>query len=233
MCPSLRCGFTLIELLVVVAIVGLLIAVSLPAVQHVRETSRKTDCANRLHQLGVAIQHHESSFGTLPKDGENDWGVLTFLLPQLEQKPLYDSLTPKITKRDSVPSASQGLLGTEIAALSCPSFRNVAAPAANGGGRTTYLGPSGLFTKRMTLSDVVDGESQTIAFGETRGDHAWAWPGLGTGRGEGSGTFGSNHPGGLQVVLCDGATRFLSESLDAGTFEALCTPQGREVVGEF
>ncbi|MFV0445760.1 MAG: type II secretion system protein [Planctomycetaceae bacterium] len=151
-------GFTLIELLVVIAIVGLLLAVSVPAVQGVRESARKTECLDHLHQLAVALQHHESTYGKLPKDNDQGWGVLAFLLPEIEQKPLYDQLRPQQNARGSLAPTLQSLLKTEIPVLWCPSYPEVEAPTAGGDSRTTYLGPEGLFSKRLTLSDVIDGE---------------------------------------------------------------------------
>jgi prepilin-type N-terminal cleavage/methylation domain-containing protein/prepilin-type processing-associated H-X9-DG protein len=227
-------GFTLIELLVVIAIVGLLLAVSVPAVQSVRESARKTECLDHLHQLGVALQHHDAAYGHLPKDNERGWGVPAFLLPELEQRPLYDQLNPLTISRTSLAPTAQPLLATAISVLACPSFPDSDSPAVNGGGRTTYLGTDGLFTKRLTLSDVIDGESNTLAFGETTGDHAWAWPGLGScGSGPNRGSFGSFHSGGAQFVFCDGKARLLSDSIDLEVFQALCTPQGGEAVGSY
>ena len=56
-------GFTLIELLVVIAIIGVLTALLLPAVMQSRGSARRTLCANNLHNLGVAYQHHIGKIG--------------------------------------------------------------------------------------------------------------------------------------------------------------------------
>lgn len=65
-CASVSTGFTLVELLVVMAIIGVLIALLLPAVQSAREAQRRTECRSRLHQLGVALHNYEDKFKTLP-----------------------------------------------------------------------------------------------------------------------------------------------------------------------
>ena len=56
-------GFTLIELLVVMAIIGILVALLLPAVMQTRGSARRTMCANNLHNLGVAYQNHIGKIG--------------------------------------------------------------------------------------------------------------------------------------------------------------------------
>ena len=64
-------GFTITEVLVALAVIGVLLALLLPAVQSARESARRTACANNLRQLGVAFQSHESVHGRFPSNG---WG---------------------------------------------------------------------------------------------------------------------------------------------------------------
>lgn len=66
-----RRGLTIIELIVIIAIIGLLVAITLPAVQAAREAARKASCQNHLRQVGIAMQGHVAAHGHFPAGG---WG---------------------------------------------------------------------------------------------------------------------------------------------------------------
>ncbi len=107
MSPPHRRGFTLVELLAVIAIIGLLIALLLPAVQSARESSRRTGCSNNLKQLGLALQNHVSAKRTFPMGAQTAldnpgptvngvayanrrWSWFVYVLPFAGEPTLYD-----------------------------------------------------------------------------------------------------------------------------------------------
>ncbi len=89
-------AFTLVELLVVITIIGILMALLLPAVQAAREAARRLQCANNLKQIALALHNYESSRGELPFGAA--WYVTrtgtwaSFILPELEQQALFDQI---------------------------------------------------------------------------------------------------------------------------------------------
>ena len=105
-------GFTLVELLVVVSILGLLIALTIPAVQSARESARRLECVNHLKQLGIGLGQHQSQYSYYPSGRRGRWrrvpasrpGVgypyprqgFYDLLPFLDQGPLYNSFNTSI-----------------------------------------------------------------------------------------------------------------------------------------
>lgn len=87
-----RTGFTLVELLVVIAIIGILIALLLPAVQGVREAARRTQCANNVRQIGIALQSYNTAHGQFPSGWKSGtgWGWMAATLPFIEQENVQD-----------------------------------------------------------------------------------------------------------------------------------------------
>jgi prepilin-type N-terminal cleavage/methylation domain-containing protein len=66
---SKRAAFTLVELLVVIAIIGILVALLLPAIQAAREAARRTECKNKLRQIGIGMLNHVDSYKYFPTGG--------------------------------------------------------------------------------------------------------------------------------------------------------------------
>ncbi|MFO0916707.1 MAG: DUF1559 domain-containing protein [Planctomycetaceae bacterium] len=99
-----RQGFTLIELLVVMAIIALLAALLLPAVQRVREAGRRTQCLNHIRQIVLAMHNYEGAFKVFPPgyvDHYVDSSVVTpnrinMQLPEPAQIPLYNRTSQQI-----------------------------------------------------------------------------------------------------------------------------------------
>jgi prepilin-type N-terminal cleavage/methylation domain-containing protein/prepilin-type processing-associated H-X9-DG protein len=76
-----RHAFNLIELLVVIAIILILMALLIPAVQKVRQAAQRAECANNLHQIGIAVQAYHDADGKLPAAQVTRKGVDVFWAP--------------------------------------------------------------------------------------------------------------------------------------------------------
>lgn len=99
--PFDRLGFTLVELLVIIAIIGVLIALLLPAVQAARSAARRMQCSSNMRQVGLAIHQYLSVhhcfppskveyFYTEPTNHAIKHNLMAFLLPYMEQKHVYE-----------------------------------------------------------------------------------------------------------------------------------------------
>ena len=208
-----RLGFTLIELLVVIAIIAILIALLLPAVQQAREAARRTQCKNNLKQIGLALHNYHDTHsvfppGTLailndstavdpsgPNPGRTSvtggWAWSTFILPFLDQAPLYNALNPNGSNFPGVPNE---LTRTVLSVFQCPTESSpsihTATPmggdgAGDGHARSSYVAVCGSgsnadyanqspmstrgmfwYNSAVRIRDIADGTSNTMVVAE-------------------------------------------------------------------
>jgi len=144
-------GFTLVELLVVIAIIGVLVSMLMPAVQSARESARKMQCSNNLHNLAIALHNYHDSLNFFPNgsfyngdsicrpegmgppvvDNCEQWGWQVLILPYVEQQNLHTRLGVDYYKlHDVLAAANPGLpdprelLQMKLALFQCPSDAN-------------------------------------------------------------------------------------------------------------
>lgn len=149
-----------------IAIIGVLLGLLLPAVQAAREAARRTQCLNKLKQIGLALHEYEDSFGSFPTgaqihelEGSESYSWRVLLLPFLEMESLYQQMNPLPdgSMAPSVPGGERRLVDAYI----CPSAEPQ-DPRPDRAKRSHYYAVAGGNTDdRIDLDDVVYGDAET------------------------------------------------------------------------
>jgi len=188
-----RSGFSLVELLVVIGLMGILIGLTLPAVQQVREAAGRLSCLNNLKQVGLALHNYHTTHRQLPplkvprssSDPNALLGWMALILPQMEQEALYRT-SVVACQLDRDPSHDPPHVGftTVVGTYVCPDDGRLSSALTDRFGvraaYTSYIGIGGSvppgalrvlagtlgFSPGIRLSQITDGTSQTIMVGE-------------------------------------------------------------------
>lgn len=250
-----RHGVTAIQLLVILGLLLFLGALLVPAVQKVRDAAARTQSANNLKQLGLAMHNYNEVHNNLPpiagKVGVAEGSVLFFLLPYLEQDKLY-----KIAFASGDKANSWNIAGAVVPIFIDPQdnsapdhrFQNAIATASYAG--NWHVFKDGASSIRATFQD---GTANTLAF-TTRYQicnntpTAWAYSDIYTWTPMFAYyNFEKFQIGPLQdycdpkltqsfwwgtvIALGDGSVRSVSREISARTWHAIITPAGGEILG--
>ena len=198
--PAQRRAFTLIELLVVVAIIGVLIALLLPAVQQVRAASHRAQCANNLKQLGTALHMYHDTYGSFPQaysgtkvlskpdDSHRSWAslILSFIEQNNLEQTGYTNYYNKVVETFLCPSDPRGEIRysgggefgtgygmTDYMAVDGNNFN------VTGKNNTITGGDQGVIyhDSHTRIAEITDGTSNTLLLGERppSSDLYWGW----------------------------------------------------------
>lgn len=251
-----RKAITLLEVIVVLAIIGILAALTVPAIQGVRESAMRTECFNNLKQITLASHQFASAHGErLPSaDGDKSsankcrslfHAILPFLghpnasqnnarVPEF-QCPADPTLTPQTRLDISYAANAQAFLGTRNLARGFPDGTSSTIAFAEHHGANCQI--SCFDYQRASMLFAFGDRRATFADGSDYGDD-YPKPGLIPSR-----TFQvrptlcmpwmpqTGHRDGMPVALADGSVRQLSASISPATFWGAVSPAGREMLG--
>jgi prepilin-type N-terminal cleavage/methylation domain-containing protein/prepilin-type processing-associated H-X9-DG protein len=173
----MRRGFGLTELLAVLAIVVLLAAISLPAIQAIRGQARSVQCQNNLKQIWLGVANFESANGHLPSGVYPNFSLFVAILPFVDARAIYDSLD--FNEWSSHPTNS-AIVDTAPPYHRCPMDLESGSRGAVSDARTSYLASwgtawllgkeNGTFSRangnRPSFAMITDGLSNTVGLAE-------------------------------------------------------------------
>jgi prepilin-type N-terminal cleavage/methylation domain-containing protein len=194
-----RSGFTLVELLVAIAVVAMLVALLLPAVQAARGAARRIACSNNVRQLGIALNNFESAQAHFPSSwkparsmqGKVDgWSASSQILPYLEEGAIFSNVDFNVSYNDVKLPGGLPLGSARVPVLLCPDELGDRVRlkdetptyyplnyGANVGVWFVYApesghgGPGAFYpASKLQTGKFIDGLSKTIAFSEVK---AW------------------------------------------------------------
>jgi prepilin-type processing-associated H-X9-DG protein len=223
--------------LITVAVVGMLVALILPAIQAAREAARRNQSMSHLKQLILSMHVYADSHKVLPPhasyspDGKPLLSWRVHVLPYMEQAQLYSQF--KLDEPWDSPH------NRALIPLMPEMFANPNLVAVEEG-KTNYLalvGPQCVLDgspNGVAFAKISDGTSKTMVLVEADADRAVEWTkpaDVEFDPSNPSAGFGKLRPGGCNAAFADGHVEFITGDLDPATLKALVTRNGREVVG--
>ncbi|MCA9038002.1 MAG: DUF1559 domain-containing protein [Planctomycetaceae bacterium] len=172
----LRRGFSIQELLVSIAIIAILLALILPAVQQARQAAHRAHCASNLRQLGVALHNYHDRYNLFPPGNINGISMFARILPDIEQTAIFS----RIDFQDYDSPVNSDVRNTPIPLLHCPMdgvsvntnktnyVGNCGTGVQSNGQFLGMFGPiDGFGGQPIAAAEIVDGLSNTVAYSES------------------------------------------------------------------
>ena len=149
-----RSALTLIEVLVVLAIIGILIAMLLPAVQYAREASRRMQCASNLRQIAIGMHSYEGIHRSFPPGNASTYSYLVAILPEMDKSSLFGEFDFSIYATD-MSQHNKSILTASFPDYRCPSD----GVAQSRPYKTTYFGNIGYDVLSNGFNGLFHGEN--------------------------------------------------------------------------